>query len=84
MALVEVTRLLRAAFDTRMQGMGLTGASWRIIFRLSHQDGQTQSALARRLDITPVAVGEAVDRLEKSGHVERRPTPRTGASAASI
>jgi DNA-binding MarR family transcriptional regulator len=73
--LVEVTRLMRAAFDERMQDMGLTGASWRIIFRLAHHDGQTQAGLARRLDITPVAIGEAVDRLEKSGHVERRADP---------
>src|SRR5262245_2952926 len=74
-ALAEVSRLQRAAFDARMQEMGLTGASWRIIFALSRQDGRTQTALARKLDVTPVAVGEAIDRLEKSGHVERCADP---------
>ena len=74
-ALFEVTRLLRAAFGERMQALGLTGASWRILFILSHHDGQTQAALARKLEITPVAVGEALERLEKTGHVERRADP---------
>ncbi len=72
-ALAEVTRLLRSAFDQRMRNVGLTGSTRRIITYLSREDGQTQASLAKRLDITRVALGEAVDRLEKSGHVKRRP-----------
>jgi DNA-binding MarR family transcriptional regulator len=74
-ALGETTRLLRSAFDQRMRAIGLTGAAWRLITQLSREDGQTQASLARRLEITAVALGEAVDRLEKSGHVERRADP---------
>ena len=73
--LAEVTRLLRLAFDQRMRCMGLTGATWRVLVYLSREDGQTQAALAQRLEISRVAVGEAVDRLERSGHVERRADP---------
>ena len=73
--LAEVTRLLRAAFDQRMRGVGLTGASWRIITSLAREDGQTQAALAERLEISRVALGEAIDRLEKTGHVARRADP---------
>ena len=73
--LVEVTRLLRAAFDQRMRVMGLTGSSWRVITGLSREDGQTQAALAELLEISRVAVGEMVDRLEKTGHVARRADP---------
>ena len=72
-ALAEVTRLLRLAFDQRMRNVGLTGSTRRVITYLSRDDGQTQASLAKRLDITRVALGEAVDRLEHSGHVERRP-----------
>lgn len=74
-ALAEVTRLLRSAFDQRMRKVGLTGSTRRVITYLSREDGQTQASLAKRLDITRVALGEAVDRLEKSGHVKRRPDP---------
>ena len=73
--LSEVTRLLRAAFDQRMRGVGLTGASWRIITSLAREDGQTQANLADRLEISRVALGEAIDRLEKTGHVARRSDP---------
>ena len=73
--LSEVTRLLRAAFDQRMRVMGLTGASWRVISWLSREDGQTQAALAEQLEISRVALGEAVDRLEKTGHVTRNADP---------
>lgn len=58
-----------------MRALGLTGATWRLITHLSREDGQTQASLARRLEITPVALGEAVDRLERSGHIERRADP---------
>jgi DNA-binding MarR family transcriptional regulator len=73
--LSDVTRLLRAATDQRMRAIGLTGASWRVITSLSRIDGQTQASLAERLEISRVAVGESVDRLEKSGHVERKADP---------
>lgn len=70
--LADVTHLLRTAFDQRMRKMGLTTATWRVIAYLSREDGQTQAALAQRLEISRVALGETIDRLEKSGHVTRR------------
>jgi MarR family transcriptional regulator for hemolysin len=73
--LAEVTRLMRAAFDQRMRVTGLTGSTWRVIASLSRQDGQTQAALAERLEISRVAIGEMVDRLERSGHVQRCADP---------
>lgn len=73
--LSEVTRLMRAAFDQRMRVTGLTGSTWRVIASLSRQDGQTQASLAERLEISRVAVGEMVDRLERSGHVLRCADP---------
>lgn len=73
--LADVSHLMRLAFDQRMQNMGLTTATWRVIVWLSRQDGQTQAALAQRLEISRVALGETIDRLEKSGHVERRADP---------
>jgi MarR family transcriptional regulator, transcriptional regulator for hemolysin len=74
-ALADVTRLLRVAFDQRMRTLGLTGSTWRVIAYLAREDGLTQAALAERLEISRVALGETVDRLEKSGHVQRRADP---------
>lgn len=66
---------MRAAFDQRMRATGLTGSTWRVIASLSRQDGQTQASLAERLEISRVAIGEMVDRLERSGHVLRCADP---------
>lgn len=73
--LADVTHMLRMAFDQRMRRMGLTTATWRVIAYLSRKDGQTQAGLAQRLEISRVALGETIDRLEKSGHVQRRADP---------
>ena len=70
--MAEVMRLMRLAFDQRMRILGLTGSTWRVVAYLSRQDGQTQAELAEHLEISRVALGEAIDRLERSGHVERR------------
>ena len=71
----ETARLMRTAFDARMRGIGLTGASSRALFILYKEDGLSQIELARRLDVSRMALGQTIDRLEKSGHVERRPDP---------
>lgn len=74
--LAEVTRLMRAALDVRMRDLGLTGASWRVLANLAREDGLTQIELARRLEVSRVALGQMIDRLAKSGHVERRADAR--------
>ncbi|MET0546170.1 MAG: MarR family transcriptional regulator, partial [Caulobacterales bacterium] len=71
----DATRLSRAAFDNRVRALGLTGASARALFILAKEDGLSQIELARRLDVSRMALGQTIDRLEKSGHVERRPDP---------
>ena len=68
----DVNRLLRLAFDERMNAMGLTKSSWRLISTLSREDGMSQVELSRRLGMSRVSIGWLVDRLVKSGHVERR------------
>lgn len=70
--LAEVTRQLRSIFEVEMSGRGLTEASWRALAYLAREDGQTQAQLARTLEISRVAMGEMIDRLERDGWVERR------------
>lgn len=71
-ALADVTRLMRAMLDARMRELGLNGSTWRVLAYLYREDGQTQAQLARLLEVSRTAVGQMIDRLEASGHVERR------------
>ncbi len=71
-AMADATRLMRAAFDRRMRGVGLRGSSWRVLAYLYRQDGLSQTELAQLLELTRAGVGQILDQLEASGHVERR------------
>ena len=69
--LADVTRLMRAAFDEKMQELGLTASTWRVLIYLRRSDGFSQAALARLLDVSRASLGQIIDRLEKSVHVIR-------------
>jgi len=45
---------------------------------LSRRDGMTQTALAADLDLTKVAIGGLLDRMETAGFVERRADQNDG------
>lgn len=47
-------------------------AAWRVIGCLGCGGDETQAKLAAKLDISRVALGEALDRLERDGWIERR------------
>lgn len=71
-ALVDVTRLLRREFDRRAAHLGLTRVQWRVLKRVGQDEGMNQAELAEKLELDPIAIGRVIDRLEKSGFVERR------------
>ena len=71
----DLTRLFGRVFDRRSAHLGLTRAQWRALKRIHLHEGLTQAALAELLDMEPIAVGRVVDRLQKSGFVERRADP---------
>ncbi len=68
----DVSRLRRVAVDRALKPLGITRAQWWVLAFLSRRDGMTQTALAADLDLTKVAVGGLLDRMEASGFVERR------------
>jgi DNA-binding MarR family transcriptional regulator len=68
----DVSRLRRVAVDRALKPLGITRAQWWVLAFLSRRDGMTQSALAADLDLTKVAVGGLLDRMEVAGFVERR------------
>lgn len=68
----DVSRLRRVVVDRALKPLGITRSQWWVLAFLSRRDGMTQTALAGDLDLTKVAVGGLLDRMENAGFVERR------------
>src|SRR5271168_4957633 len=68
----DVSRMRRVAVDRALKQLGITRAQWWVLAFLSRRDGMTQTALAADLDLTKVAIGGLLDRIEAAGFVERR------------
>jgi len=62
--------------DRALKPLGITRSQWWVLAFLSRRDGMTQTALAADLDLTKVAIGGLIDRMEASGFVERRADER--------
>jgi DNA-binding MarR family transcriptional regulator len=71
----DVTRQIRKHFDRRATRLELTRAQWRALKVTSRNEGLSQSELAEHLDMEAIPVGRVIDRLEKTGFVERRADP---------
>jgi DNA-binding MarR family transcriptional regulator len=74
----DVSRLRRVVVDRALKPLGVTRSQWWVLAFLSRRDGMTQTALAADLDLTKVAIGGLVDRMEAAGVVERRADQRDG------
>jgi DNA-binding MarR family transcriptional regulator len=68
----DVSRLRRVAVDRALKPLGVTRAQWWVLAFLSRRDGMTQTSLAAELDLTKVAIGSLLDRMETAGFVDRR------------
>ncbi|MFD2136796.1 MarR family winged helix-turn-helix transcriptional regulator [Novosphingobium resinovorum] len=66
----------RIVVDRALKPLGITRSQWWVLAFLSRRDGMTQTALAADLDLTKVAIGGLVDRMEAGGFVERRADER--------
>lgn len=72
----DVSRLRRIVVDRALKPLGITRSQWWVLAFLSRRDGMTQTALAADLDLTKVAIGGLIDRMETGGFVERRSDER--------
>ena len=72
---IEVGEVLAfAAAMARRTGLGLSEMS--ALEHLQHaHEGLTPTELGKRLSLSSGAITALVDRLERTGHVERRPNP---------
>ena len=68
----DVSRLRRVVVDRALTPLGITRSQWWVLAFLSRRDGMTKTAMAADLDLTKVAIGGLISRMEASGFVERR------------
>jgi DNA-binding MarR family transcriptional regulator len=73
--LFDAARLLRRRFERESRDVPMTAAQMEIVQRLKRNEGMSQAALARLLDIEPMTLSRHIDRMEAAGLVERRPDP---------
>lgn len=70
----DVSRLRRIVMDDIMRPYGITRSQWSMLSALSRcgNSGMTQVDLSRLLEVGKVTVGGLLERLEATGHIERR------------
>lgn len=68
----DVSRMRRIVVDRALKPLGVTRSQWWVLAFLSRRDGMTQTALAVELDLTKVAIGGLIERLETAGLLARR------------
>jgi MarR family transcriptional regulator for hemolysin len=68
----DVSRLRRRVVDRTLKPLGVTRSQWWVLAFLSRSDGMSQVALADELDLGKVALGQLIDRLERTEFVSRR------------
>src|SRR4051812_9261819 len=73
--LADVSRLMRRAFQQRLEGSSLTLAQARALIYVSRHEGVRQIDLADLLEIQPITLARLIDQLAAAGLVERRPDP---------
>ena len=71
----DVARLMRRAFQQRLEGHDLTYAQARALVWLARRQGLRQVDLAEQLEIQPITLARLVDQLAEAGLVERRADP---------
>ena len=71
----DVARLMRRAFQSRLEGTTLTYAQARALAWLARREGLRQVDLAEQLEIQPITLARLVDQVALAGLVERRPDP---------
>jgi len=70
----DVARMIRRRFDRRARqtGLPITRQQARALLYIARNEGLSQAAVATMLDIEPIALVRALDRLHDEGLVERR------------
>lgn len=72
----EIARQVRVSFDRRVKALGLTRSQWYAFGILRRNpEGIRQNTLAYLMEIEPISLVRLLDRMEKSGWIERKADP---------
>ena len=79
-SLMRVQQLVLGRLDEILRPHGLTFARYEalVLLTFSRAGALPLGKMGRRLQVHPTSVTSIVDRLERSGHVVRRPHPEDG------
>lgn len=75
MEVYELSRAMRQYLSRATRGLGFTQEQWRALWHLSRNEGLTQTNLAAILEVQPISLTRALDRLAEQSLIERRPSP---------
>jgi DNA-binding MarR family transcriptional regulator len=71
----DIARLLREQFNDTTRILNLTLAQARVIMHLARNEGTSQVALARLLEVQPITLLRQLDHLEERAFIHRRANP---------
>lgn len=71
----NVTRLMRRAFEQRLEGCSLTQMQARTLVKISRHEGIRQVTLSELMEVQPITLVHLIDQLVEAKLVERRPDP---------
>ena len=71
----QTCRLKHTRVQSLLEALGLYEGQPALLRSLWAEEGLTHTELARRLHVRPATVTKMIQRMEKSGFVERRPDP---------
>jgi MarR family transcriptional regulator for hemolysin len=73
----DLSRVWRTRVDQRLKPLGLSQVQWRVLLLLARMDRPlVQRELAERIGIEDPTLVKLLDRMARSGWVERRPSDR--------
>lgn len=75
MEVYELSRAMRHYLSRATRTLGFTQEQWRALWHLSRNEGLTQTNLAALLEVQPISLTRALDRLAEQDLIERRPSP---------
>jgi DNA-binding MarR family transcriptional regulator len=68
----EICRMHHSRAHALLEELGLYRGQPRLLFALWKQEGQTHSELAERAHVRPATISKMIQRMEKTGFLERR------------
>ncbi len=71
--LAQICRLKHARVHTLLEALGLYSGQPPVLRALWEQEGLTHTELAKLLHVQPATITRMLQRMEKSGFVQRRP-----------